>query len=262
MLTTIWDDIDNEAEAVVIEDINYNPCSLSNILYDVIDDVRCRRKHIKEGMIKGLSSEINSIRSHRDRIDKSSNIQMLVEGLFKRENIEFIIPLDRVFLNAYYRRLLRAKLERDYIGKELVAGSIIINYTNLEIDAALVKTLRVFRLICKFLGITSTTHECVFPINKLYNPTFWYSVSCNLVSLFGEHRITIVEEDDEIDVRSVEAVIMTEMQKKHRQDQVLLMLNIAFNAWSGTTLMPVDNNNVKVLPATYVSRMLPKLRDF
>jgi hypothetical protein len=259
LLGTVWEDINHEAEAIVISEIKYEPGSLSNSIYEVIDDKEKRRKLIKNSKVKGLYADLNEIRSHRDIIDKDDNISMLVQGLFKKEEVDSITSLDRLFLNSYYRRLLRAKLERDYIGKELVTGLVITEYTNSETDENLVKTMILFRIICKFLGITSTTHAETFPIEKLYNPAFWSSISNKFIKLFGENRVPIIEIDDPLPSNNLEAIIMHEKQKQIRQAQVLMMLNIIFNAWSGSTLV-ADNDKIKIIPATYISRMLSKLR--
>lgn len=259
MLSTIWDDINHEAEAIVVSDIKYEPGVLANVLYDVIDDRDKRLRIIKQSSVKGLFAGLDLIREHRDSIEADENVNMLVQGLFKREEIPSITALDRVFVNSYYRRLLRAKLERDYIGKELVAGLIVTEYTNAETDAALVTTLSVLRVICNYLGITSTTHEATFDLEKLYMPSFWASVSSKLITLFGESRIDDIEVDDPLALDTVEAVMMHEGQKNIRQAQVLMMLNVAFNTWSGSTLV-ADGNTIKVTPATYITRMLPKLR--
>ena len=259
MLSTIWMDVNHEAEAIVISDIKYEPSSLTNLLYEVIDDRTKRRKFLKQKKIKGLLSDLHLIRDHRDKINSDEDINMLVRGLFRPEQIEFITPLDCVFLNSYYRRLLRAKLEQDYIGKELVAGLVVSEYTNSETDAALVSALRVIRIVCKFLGIKSTTDAETFPLSKLYMPAFWTSVSSKFVTLFGERRAIIIEEDDQLPTTNVEAVLMHEGQKKIRQGQVLMLLNIVFNTWSGS-ILSADENTVTIVPATYVTRMLPKLR--
>ena len=259
MLTTIWDDINAEAEAVMVSKINYNPGSLMNSLYEVIDDRTKRRQRIKQSNTKGLYAELGMIRSHRDNVRKDPNIDALVEALFRKGEITSIDGLDRVFLNCYYRRLLRAKLEQDYIGKELVSGQVIIEYTNHEIDNAVVETLMALRVICRHLGIKSTIDDTPFPLEKLYSPIFWSSISSKFIRLFGDGRIAVIEEDDELPTNNLEAMIMHHGQKSVRQTQVLMLLNIIFNGWSGSTLT-LDGNDVRVIPATYISRMLPKLR--
>ena len=259
MLSTIWDDINYEAEAIVISDINYEPYSLCNSLYEIIDDKAKRHRLIKQSKVKGLYGDIELIRKHRDTICSDENVTMLVEGLFKPEEIVSITPLDKIYLNAYYRRLLRAKIERDQQGNLLVPGYVITEYTNSVTDAALVAALNLIRIICKFLGVTSTTHAETFNKNKLYMPAFWYSVSSKLVAVFGESRITVIDEDDPLPTNNLEAIMMLEGQKKLRQSQVLMLLNLVFNSWSGSTVV-AQEEQIKILPATYVTRLLPKLR--
>lgn len=254
LFTGIWDDINHEAEAIVVSDISYNPNSLSNLIYEIIDNRNKRREVIRRSNHKGLHSEINEIKHHRDQINSDENISLLAEGLFKKDEIGSITSIDKVFLNSYYRRLLRAKLEQDYIGKDLVPGLVITDYTNFETDAALVNTLRILRTICKFLGIRSTIDPDVFPVDKLSISSFWSSVSNNFIKLFGENRIFPIEEENSFtDIN---------MQQEHGifiKHQVLRLLNLIFHTWSGSTLV-VDNNNIRIVPATYVIRLIPKLR--
>lgn len=258
MLSTIWDDIDYEAEAIVVSNITYHPESLSNSIYEVINDRNKRRRLLKQSQVKGLYSDLKAIRKHRDIICSDENVTMLVQGLFKSEAIPYITPLDRVYLNAYYRRLLRAKMERDHQGNLLVSGHVVTEYTNSETDASLVMALNLIRITCKFLDITSTTHSESFHDDKLYNPVFWCNISSKFVTVFGESRITVID-DDFFPTHNFEAVMVLRRQKTIRKAQVLMLLNVVFNAWSGSTLVP-DGNIIKVLPATYVTRLLPKLR--
>ena len=276
MLSTIWDDINREAEAIVIRDTKYNPGSLSNILYDVIDNRTKRRQAILTSKVKGIFKELGDIRSHRSQLENDENITMLIDALFKPEERDSITPLDRVFLNSYYRRLLRAKMEQDLIGKELPLGLIVTQYTNHETDVALVTTLRYLRIICRYLGIQSTIDTASFPVEKLYMPSFWPSISEKFVGLFGETRITPIESDDELPDNNLEAIMLFNAQKQVRQAQVLMFLNVIFNAWSGSILSLDDTTStkskndrnttedhptiVRLVPATYVTRMLPKLR--
>ena len=258
MDSSICDDINNNAEAIVITDINYELRSLSNIVYDIIDDDNKRKEVIKRNKVKGLYSDLYAIRLHRNCIINDPNVSLVVDSIFKKEEIGSITELDRVFLNSYYRRLLRAKLERDYIGKELVSGAVITKYENHETDAILAKIMLLLRVICNFLGIVSTTHHGTFPKSKLYMTILWASVSEKCVSLFGEDRIQIVESDDSLPANNVEAVFMQQGQEQIRATQTLMMLNIIFNSWSGSTLV-INDDIVCVIPATYISRMLPKL---
>lgn len=246
MLSTIWDDINYEAEAIVVSDITYEPGFLSNSIYDIIDDRNKRRRLLKQSKVKGLYSDLDAIRKHRDVICSDDNVTMLIQGLFKSEEISSITPLDRIYLNAYYRRLLRAKIERDNHGKLLVSGHVVTEYTNSETDASLVLALNLIKITCKFLGITSTTHAESFSEDKLYNPSFWCSLSSKFVTVFGESRITVIDEDDPLPTNNVEAMMMLEGQKRIRKAQVLMLLNVVFNAWSGSTLV-ADGDKIKIL---------------
>lgn len=245
MLATIWDDIDYEAEAIVVSDIKYDPTSLSNITYEMLYDKVRRRQILKRNKVKGLYKDLDQIRAHSESVESDENVSMLINGLFQREEIPSITPLDRVFVNSYYRRLLRAKIERDYIGRELVPGLVITEYTNGQVDTALVTALRLLRVICKFLGIESTTTPDTFPLAKLEVRAFWSSMADKFIPLFGEARVMTVPDEDS--------------EEEFTPMQVIMFLHVIFTIWSGTTLLPGDNT-IKVVPAVYVSRLLPKLR--
>lgn len=261
-MSMIWADINFEAEAIVFSDIPYRPGSLSNEVYDIIDDRDKRHQLIKQNKVNG--SELSMIRVHRDCIMDDTGVDAMVCALFRKEEIATITPLDRVFLNSYYRCLLRAKLEYDHIGKELLSGLIITGYANTETDAALVQTMVVLRIVCKFLGITSTIHAESFSFDKLYQPEFWSSVSNQFIKLFGENRIPLIENDFDSNVHNDASAVMRELrecqERCFHQKKVLLMLNMVYHSWSGSVLIADADNMVSVIPATYISRMMSKLR--
>lgn len=259
MLATIWDDISLNCEAIVIIRTKYRTTSLSNILYTIIDDREKRHDILKTNQLKGLYNDIDLIREHSKELIENEKIRTLINSLFKPNEVGSIQPLDLVFLNCYYRRLLRAKLERDFIGKEIRKGLIITGYANYEVDGAIAETLMLLRVICRYLKITTTSATESFPIEKLYMPALWKDISNKLVKLFGEERIIPIEEDDPLPNKGLQAEILHGKQKKIRQSQVLVLLNITFNMWSGSTLV-AEGDYVKVIPATYIMRLLPKLQ--
>lgn len=259
MLSTIWDDINNEAESIPITDIKYDPMSLSNSTYDIIDNRELRHKLFKLKKTPNLYKDIDLIRQHRDAIEKDEDVLLATCDLFQKDCITSITSLDKIFINVYYRRLLRAKLERDYIAQELPKGLIVTQ--QIDIDSAIVETMQVLRIICKYLGVTSTTHNEKFSLEKLYMPSFWTSISNKLFKLFGENRIEILPEEEPLKLDSVAAVMMANGKKKILQSKVLMMLNIVFNAWSGSILVSTKDDRIQIVPATYVTRLLPKLND-
>lgn len=242
--STIWDDINLEVETITISPTDYSSTSLGNTIYKIIDDRVARREVLKNNKIRGTYNDLDKIRQHRDNIETDGTVNGVISALFKIDALPSITPLDRVYINSYYRRLLRAKLERDYLDRDLTPGLVVTNYNNAETDASLVKTMRVLRIVCKFLGIRSTSEAATFPPEKLSVSDFWTSVFEKFVELFGEERIEeIPEEDDELYVY-----------------KVLLLLNIIFNTWSGSALIVNDDKMIEVIPATYVMRLLTKLK--
>lgn len=261
--TTIWDDINNDTDVIVISNINYNPTSLSNSTYEVIDNRKQKRALTRKN--KQLHDDYESIIQHKHQIDNDDDIDLLIKILFKQDELANISSLDKVFLNCYYRKLLRSKLERDFIGKELLPGLIITSYSNYLIDQMIVLTLRYFRIICNYLGIPSTTDSAVFSIDKLYMPSFWSSMSEKFVHVFGETLINPIEFN-----RFQHDIIPNNIgsDKSDDQIQVFVFLNTIFYVWSGSGLILLNNPEiqdetnimVKVVPATYITRMLPKLK--
>ena len=245
LIKSVWDDINYEADAMVLSKINYNPVLLSDNLYDR-SETRKSKKQIKYN---------RAVIQHKNKISSIPIIQSLVENIIKPEHVQNITTVDKIFLNAFYRKLLRAKLEITYIGKELVPGLIITDYNNPEIDIVISKTLSVMRIICNFLGIPSTIHNCTFPIEKLHDKylSFWSSVSNHFITLFGE--------------RTLEPIIDTEPDPftptiKHYNNisQILKFLNVVFNKWSNSKLLR-DCDVVEIVPAKYITRMLPLIID-
>lgn len=254
----IWDDINRSAEAIAIEDFSYKPISLSNLLYQILDDTEARKRVLRKNEIPGLFQDLAAIRKHAMQLTKSPALETLIATLFPPENISLITHVDRLFLNAYYRRLLRAQLELDSVTKELPTGLVITGYSHHDVDAAIVGTLRLLRLICRYLGIPNTVTTSTFSLEKLYAPSLWRDISTKLMQYFGEDKIEILETDDSFEVNTVTRLSMQEGMKKIRQSQVLLLLNTVFNTWSGSMLV-LKEDQVQVIPGRYITRMLPLL---
>lgn len=255
MFATIWDDINQNKD--VISEINYNPLNLSNVLYEIIDNKEKFRQVLKKNQVRGLFQDLDEIRKHRNIIEKDDNLNKLISCLFiENPNISSI---DRIFLNAYHRKLLRAKLENDFLDKELLENLIITD--DPIIDNFIVKTLKLLRVITRYLGITSTFTEASFHINKLYMPKFWNELSEKFVPLFGEDLIKPMTNSEVREIYNVKTLIILENLKKLIISEVLLFLNVVFNKWSGSNLVLESDDTIKVVPATFVTRMLPLLRQ-
>lgn len=246
MLSTIWDDIDNDCDAITITEINYKYGSLSNNIYEVLYNKAKLKILLKNN--KGLFSQIQSIQAHKDTIISNPKVLNILPQLFSANNIVNITAIDLLFINCYYRKLLRGKLEKDLIGKGLPTGLIITD--NAENDVYIVETLRLLRVICNFLNVSSTTDENSFHIDKIDNLIFWSSISEKFLRLFGEERITVVKE-------YIDSLPDSELYVGSRTE-IMVLLNVIFNMWSGSTLV-VEKDTVKIIPATYMKRMLPLL---
>lgn len=252
LLESIWQDIDYEAETIVVTDIPYNPTSLTNTIYDIIDNREQRHNVLKRNKIHGLYADLDPIRQHRNNIENDPIVSLLVRQLFKEEEIDSITALDKVYVNAYYRKILRARIENDLLDKELAPGLIITGHGNAAVDNTIVKSLRLIRVICKFLGIKSTTQEAVISMDKLHNQVFWSSISEKFVPLFGEHRIEPITDPEESTLNGGESEDFSELE-------VIMLLNVIFNTWSGS-ILTINKNEAKIIPATFVSRLSSKLK--
>jgi hypothetical protein len=250
MLRTVLEDIDKELEAIVIHPVNYETTSLTNMIYRIIDDSQRLRTELRRNTVKGMYSDLDKIRAHREVLEHNSDLTTLISLLFLSEDRDKITPLDRVFINAYYRRILRARIETDHIGRELPPGLIIIDYQS-EHDQPLVEILRLLRLICRFLGIESTVHATTFPKEKLTYGKFWSNISHKFVPLFGENRLPVIKESE-----GTPGGLAVEGDMAGPMAKVYMFLNVLFRSWSGSILR-AEKEIIRVEPAIYVQRLMP-----
>jgi hypothetical protein len=252
---TIWDDINAEVEALPVTSIKYDAGALSNKLYEIIDDKAKLRRTLLKNKIIGLYKDLSLIQSHRETIENDRQLTIVIKQIFFSQTE--LSSLDKIFVNAYYRRILRARLEQDHLKKKITADMMIVGIK--EVDKCLRDALGLFWIICKYLGIASTTTPSSFNRSKLDDTTFWAPVSEKLLQLFGENRIKLIEPPEENTTGSQHKNSLAKiMEQNHLRSGVFVMLNIAFNGWSGSVLM-VEGDIITVVPATYITRMVTKL---
>jgi hypothetical protein len=250
LIHTIWDDINQDMEAIPISNIEYEVCALVNKLYDPN-----YFNNQKKNKIGNYDSNKPLIQKHKNTVSCDAKIIKICKLLL----IDNIDPLDMIFVNAYYRRILRAKLEMDFMNGLVSPGLVITYYSNYMIDEYICDTLRYLKVICNFLGIKSTIHENQsFKIDKLLPSLFWNNISEKFINLFGENKINYIEKDDDIEINSVDKAIFIENRIEIRRIQILKMLNNIFHTWSGSLLI-YENDLVRVIPAIYIQRMTPKV---
>lgn len=264
MLPSIWDDISHEVESIPVSKINYNPLSLIDKLYDLEAGTITLRQLLKTNKIQGSLSQIDLMQSHCKTISSDTRIEILITKLFKVDEISTITPVDKIFINAYYRKLLRANVEQSFMGKELRMGAIITDYNNELLDTVIAETLIILRIICKYLGLESTLDAKSFHINKLYHPSFWDCVLPKFIPLFGENTIPDIinytpDTKSSNNKSDIQTIINQQAEINNSQMQVLRLLNIIFNIWSGSMLI-IESNLIKVIPRTYVLKLIPKLK--
>lgn len=253
---TIWEDINCDIEALPLTPISYDAGSLTNKLYLIIDNKDELRRVLLNNNVVGLYKDLQKIRDHCSTIINDKFVRTLIDGIFMR-NVE-LSTIDQVFLNAYYRRLLRARLELDFLNKNLSSSTVITG--NKEDDKYIVQALSLLRLICRFLGINSTTTVSTFNSDKLNNDIFWSSISEKLLLIFGENRITLIEEhqDDPLNRPNISKQLQ---QHETTRSRSFILLNIVFNGWSGSilTIDAKEPSIINIVPATYITRMITKL---
>lgn len=253
---TIWDDINSDIESVPVTPITYDVGSLTNRLYTIIDNKNELRHVLLNNTVVGLYKHLQSIQSHCALINTNKELQRLVSDIFA-PNVE-LSSLDVVFINSYYRRVLRARLEVDYITKHISAQTVITG--NKDNDKYIVQALRLFQVICRYLGIKSTTTANSFDSSKLDNDIFWSPISEKLLIIFGENRIALINEHERDWL--VKPNITRQLQQQEiTRSQTFILLNIVFNGWSGSILTIEKNNSniINIIPATYITRMMMKL---
>lgn len=253
---TIWEDINTDVEALPVLPIMYDAGSLTNKLYAIIDNKAELRKVLRNNTVVGLYKDLQSIQAHCTTIREDKRLQRLINSIFV-VNVE-LSSLDLVFVNAYYRRLMRARLEADYLNKNITTTALITG--NKDDDKYIIQALRLFQLICRYLGIRSTTSSSTFDSSKLDNDVFWSSVSEKLLTIFGENRIALIDEY-EYDCLIKPNIIKEIKQQEITRSQTFILLNIVFNGWSGS-ILTVDSTNthiINIVPAMYITRMITKL---
>lgn len=229
MLTTICDDINLERSIIPIIPVKYNTKLLNNGIYR---NIKSNKKYRE--VVQSQSKLVSS--------DKVNNVIKLI---FDNKLIKYITPLDRVFINCYYRKLLRAQLEEYFLDKKVISGLILTNYQNHENDGPIIATIKYLGIICRHLEIRSTITKSEFSYDKLYGYEFWYPLSKRFITVFGENRIVPIEEYEE------------------NPDKVVKLLNDIFFTWTGGKVNIKDNDSTKVVvtPGLFVTRLLPKLKN-
>ena len=182
-------------------------------------------------------------------------VTQLITELCQESLISKLTPLDRVYFNAYYRKVLRAYLEEKY-ADELPSNLVITGFQNVVIDRTIITTLRLLKILCRYLGIPSIAKGGTFDVEKLYNPAFWSSLSEKFIPIFGENRIEILSDHK---LEGISATMSTG-PKRFIQAQTLLFLTEVFNRWCGTILR-LKEETVHVFPSIFVDNILQTLRE-
>jgi hypothetical protein len=248
LLEGIWDDISNDEETLILDIQDYEIGDLKNTLYDILDDPIKRHNVFRQNMVKGQYKNLESIRAHRTLLAESEEIKVLIDKSFKHP--KFITSIDCLFLNVWYRKLLRAKLESYYKEKEILDTDIFTNKDDIT-NAHIITTLRLIKIICRFLNIPSTYEPTSFSADKIDNLMFWQSISEKFVDIFGENRINLIADG----ISNI-----TQTGVKSTPTEVLLVLSNILYYWSGSVLLVSnDRTSLNIIPATFVTRLIHQL---
>lgn len=254
---TIWDDINVDTGLLPITAVKYNLESMNNKLYEIIDGRPKLRRILLKNKIIGSHKDLSSIQTHCGIVDADLQVTHVIKQIFMLHTQTTLSTLDKVFVNAYYRRLLRAKLEQDYLQKTIRDDLVIVGVK--EVDKCLLYALRLLRVICRYLDMTSTITPSSFNVSKLDKTRFWFLVSEKLLQLFGENHIQLLGQpgDDTLHSYPKDAIARITVQNNLRS-KIFSMLNTTFNIWSGS-ILTIKDDIITVVPATYITRMVTKL---
>ena len=156
---------------------------------------------------------------------------------------------DCFFLNYYYRKLLRVKLEQDFLSGKLETNTIITSYTTEQIDRSIIKALRLFKILCNYLNIPNTYCESIVNRKLFYNRTFWSSMADKFIDIFGENVVSNTKE------------LESEMNDYDYSFQVIIFLHAIFDRWSNTRLHKINNREFKFDPDPKILGLLGKLKQ-
>jgi hypothetical protein len=239
MIEFIWEDIEEDCAKWVVTPKEYCEKDLSNKLYSMLNVEKINRKKLP----KNNNSKINSIINHGYKLKNDNEIKTIAKDLYKdTDNLRIC---DYLYMNLWYRKLLRINLERTNLNGEIPLGLIITKYENTLIDRHITKSLKYLKIICKYLAIKCTYEQSTFDVSKLDDLIFWNSVSKNFLDLFGEEKINII---------NIETDELYNVAKSTRYE-VLLLINNIFYLWSGSTIV-FDNDKCLLIPASFTIKYL------
>jgi hypothetical protein len=250
------DDIISGTKFSSIDVIDYDPVSLTDNMYKMLCDKKHRREVLKNNKFRGVYASIDKILHHVTVIDNNEAFSRILAPLFLQDQRHNVTPVDLVFLNCNYNKLVRAKIEAELLSTPIVNGSIITGYQNTETDYTLAQCLLLFRIVCRYLGMKSTVDTTTFSIDKLKNTRFWASVTNKFLTVFGEEVVDPVEEI-EIPIKPALETLLIENEIEQRCImKSLIFLNEVFGKWSGTYFTR-KGDVVQVTPAIYIAKLLP-----
>lgn len=218
-MNSIWDDISREQDIIPVIEVSYPLTKIS-----------------EDNYYKFSSKTINLDRTFLQQTDDSVILLILCNKIF---DTSLITPVDKVYINLYYRKVLRKYIEEKYINLSLT-NNLIITDLKYDFDQYILKYLQILRIVCKYLGIPNTYTASSFDKNKLNNKTFWNNISEHMIPVWGENVHNIILPNVEL---------------------TYIFLAKLFNFWSHTKLKLNDNDSkIHVIPSVIISSLSFKLK--
>lgn len=144
-------------------------------------------------------------------------------------------PYSLIFINYFYRKLLRVHLEIDFQNKNIEKGSVFTTYENSCIDICISRALRNIRIICRHLGLDNSFTEAKLSVDKLLDFYFWSKISENFIEIYGEEysNTLLILGDDNVN---------GDGKCDQNVSKVVRIINTIFYLWSGSQVF-YDNNS-------------------
>ncbi len=276
MWETVWDDINDEEPFVPIMnpvDITF-PFYISNVMYDILytDGTLNALMNTKKINIPINMSNVNVHHYHKQypidinkyhkifrlarkemlKLPTSRTFMFHIHMLIQEEYRRNITITDYLFINSYYRRILRAQLELLYNTDKAKVLSFInaCNYFDRYVKQTMILTLNCIGILCRYLGIPNTCTCTSFPKKKLYMPTFWNDISHKFLKIFGEETMKMLDISGDMELSKYLHILLA-----------FNVLKTILYIWNGT-IVELKEKTVHVYPSYVVNRLTNYVRPF
>lgn len=249
LLPTIIDDIDHSVDGVPLYLVRRsNPSKVPNTFYGYFSTPSKRIKKKSAGISADdaeceiqLSIALKEARLYHVSLPGSEHCRVkgILLSLFPPDNRKHVNGADLYFLNYYYRRALRCRLELDCAGDNISYNSILLGWNMGEIDSFLARYIILIRLICSILGLVSSIDTRPFPEERIKETPkrIWDNIFDHAAHCVGESF-------------SLKASYTTESEFFDK-------LNMFLSAWSGSRIIPSSPGHLALDVPLVIMRCVP-----